>query len=162
MLVKFPEPALLQVEKSQLCQPLLCQMLQLLHHLCGPALDSSQHIHVSQVLRGPSTESQMYFSRAEQRGRDHLPWHAGSALSGTARRLLALFAAGGFCCPMVNLFTRMHSASRPQSCPEVSSPYLPVYGVIQPHADNVSWLQMEGLRNLLPGIHKSQQDLTGD
>lgn len=43
-----------------------------------------------------------------------------------------------------------------------SAPHLPVYGVIQPHADNVSWVQMEGLRNLLSGIHKSQQDLIGD
>lgn len=74
MLIRFPVPTLLQAEKSQLSQPLLvCQMLQFLPHLCGLALDSSQHVHVSQVLRGPSTVSQMYFPRVEQRGRITFP-----------------------------------------------------------------------------------------
>ena len=43
-----PEPSLLQAEQSQFSQPFLfCQVLQSLSHLCGPAQELLQYVHVS-------------------------------------------------------------------------------------------------------------------
>ena len=57
--MRCPEPALLQAGQSQLSQPLLtAEMLQSLHHLPGPVLDSAQSVPVSctgQPSSGPST-----------------------------------------------------------------------------------------------------------
>lgn len=57
--MRCPEPALLQAGQSQLSQPLLmAEMLQSLHHLHGPVLDSVQSVpvsHTGQPSSGPST-----------------------------------------------------------------------------------------------------------
>lgn len=46
-----PDPSLPQPKQFQLSQLLLlCQMLQLLHPLCGPLLNSFQDVYVSLVL----------------------------------------------------------------------------------------------------------------
>jgi len=79
------EPSLLQTEQSQLSQPLLIQqMLQSLNHLCGPLLDSLQH--VSLVLGSPELDPafQMLFLKH-------------------ARVLLPLFATRAHCSLMFNL-----------------------------------------------------------
>ena len=48
---------LLQTEQSQLSQPLLTgEVLQSLHHLGGPLLDSLQYVQVSLVLTSPELE----------------------------------------------------------------------------------------------------------
>lgn len=48
------DPSLLRAKQSQLSQPLLlCQILQILHPLCGPLLDSFQYVHNSLVLESP-------------------------------------------------------------------------------------------------------------
>ncbi|PKU46071.1 gamma-aminobutyric acid receptor subunit alpha-4 isoform x1 [Limosa lapponica baueri] len=53
--IRSPDPSHLLAKQSQLSQPFLVgEMLQSLHHLCGPLLDSSlQYVHVSLVLRSP-------------------------------------------------------------------------------------------------------------
>lgn len=57
--MRCPEPVLLQAGQCQLSQPLLtAEMLQSLHHLHGPELDSVQSVPVSctgQPSSGPST-----------------------------------------------------------------------------------------------------------
>ncbi|KAK4815585.1 hypothetical protein QYF61_004800 [Mycteria americana] len=49
-----PQPPLLQAKQSQLPQPLLIRLvLQTLHQLRCPSLDTLQHLNVSLVVRGP-------------------------------------------------------------------------------------------------------------
>jgi len=51
---------LLQAEQSQLPQPFIMgEMLQSLNHLCGPLLDSLQHVHVCLVLRNPELDTEL-------------------------------------------------------------------------------------------------------
>ena len=50
--------SLLQAEQFQLSQPFFIgEVLQHLHHLCGPLLDSLQSVHVSVVLRSPELDT---------------------------------------------------------------------------------------------------------
>lgn len=63
----LPVPSLLQAELLQLFQPLLTrQRLQPLNHLCGPLLDSVQHLSCT---RKPKTVLQMRLTSTEQRER---------------------------------------------------------------------------------------------
>ena len=57
-LTRSPEPSLLQAEQPQLFQPFLTgEMLQSLHHLSGPSLDSLQYVHISLVLGSPALDT---------------------------------------------------------------------------------------------------------
>lgn len=71
----FLEPSLLQGEQFQLSQALLTgEMLQLLQHLCGLALDLLQYVHVFLLPR--STELDPALQMSDQGGaeeKDHLP-----------------------------------------------------------------------------------------
>ena len=52
-----PEPSVLQTGQSQLSQPFLNgEMLQSLHHLHGPSLDSLQYVRVSLVPGSPELD----------------------------------------------------------------------------------------------------------
>jgi len=51
------KPPLLQVEKSQLSQPLLMGKLLEFLDLCGYILASFQYVHVSLVLGGPELDT---------------------------------------------------------------------------------------------------------
>ncbi|KAK4810494.1 hypothetical protein QYF61_004274, partial [Mycteria americana] len=56
-----PVPA----KQSQLSQPFLIgEMLQSFHHLCGPALDSLQYVHVSLVLGSPELDTGLQTPRS--------------------------------------------------------------------------------------------------
>lgn len=68
------------LHSSQLSQPfLIAQMLQSLHHPCGPFLDSLQYVHVSFILGGPYLDPalQMWHYQCWVDSKDYLPWSAG-------------------------------------------------------------------------------------
>ena len=67
--------------ESQLPQPFLRGgMLQSLHHLCGPSLDSLQYVHLSPVLGTPALDPalQLWPHQCGVEGKDHLPRPAGN------------------------------------------------------------------------------------
>ncbi|KAK4818295.1 hypothetical protein QYF61_010437 [Mycteria americana] len=67
-----PQPPFLQAEQAQFPQPLLIRLLlQTLHQLHCPSLDSLQHLNVSLVVGGPKLNT----------GHDHSPSPAGHAIS---------------------------------------------------------------------------------
>ncbi|KAK4818296.1 hypothetical protein QYF61_010438 [Mycteria americana] len=71
-----PQPPFLQAKQSQFPQPLLIRLLlQTLHQLRCPSLDSLQHLHVSLVVGGPKLNT----------GHDHSPSPAGHAISDTSQ-----------------------------------------------------------------------------
>lgn len=72
---------------------------------------------------------------------------------------MVVFSAGGFCCIEVILFTESTVPHVPRAA--LRSAPTSVGGYPAP-VENVRWVQMKTFRNLLPGIHKSQQDLTGE
>ncbi|KAK4832389.1 hypothetical protein QYF61_022244 [Mycteria americana] len=64
-----PQPPFLQTEQPQFPQPLLIRLLlQTLHQLCCPSLDTLQHLNVLLVLRSPKLDSRCGLSSAEYRG----------------------------------------------------------------------------------------------
>lgn len=103
--------SLLQAEQPQLSAFPLRRLLQSLHHLCVPLLDSLQYIHVSVYRRAqnqtriPAVASSM-LSRAKG---PSLPWSADNTLSNAAQDTICpLFCKGngGSCsawCPLGRL-----------------------------------------------------------
>ncbi|KAK4810721.1 hypothetical protein QYF61_007695 [Mycteria americana] len=88
-----PEPSLLQAKQSQLPQPLLYELLlQTLHQLRCPSLDSLQHLNVSLVARGPkpNTVFEVRPHQCRVQGHDHFPSPAGHAISDTSQDAVGL------------------------------------------------------------------------
>ncbi|KAK4827747.1 hypothetical protein QYF61_021218 [Mycteria americana] len=74
-----PQPPFLQAKQPQFPQALLIRLLlQTLHQLCCPSLDTLQHLNVSLVVRRPKLN--MLFE-----GHDHFPTPAGHAISDTSQ-----------------------------------------------------------------------------
>ncbi|KAK4821623.1 hypothetical protein QYF61_026057 [Mycteria americana] len=83
-----PQPPFLQAKQPQLPQPLLIRLLlQTLHQLRCPSLDTLQHLNVSLVVRGPKLNT-VFKVRPHQcrvQGHDHFPSPAGHAISDTSQ-----------------------------------------------------------------------------
>lgn len=78
---------LLQAEQSQLCQPFLIgRMLQSLHHLCGPLLDSS----VGSSKKPRTGHSTHKYGLAGAEWKDHLPQPAGNIWPNAAQDAVSL------------------------------------------------------------------------
>ncbi|KAK4818986.1 hypothetical protein QYF61_022653 [Mycteria americana] len=83
-----PQPPFLQAKQSQLPQPLLIRLLlQTLHQLGCPSLDTLQHLNVSLVVGGPKLDT-VFEVRPHQcrvQGHDHSPTPAGHTISDTSQ-----------------------------------------------------------------------------
>ncbi|KAK4823411.1 hypothetical protein QYF61_001785 [Mycteria americana] len=77
-----------QAKQSQLPQPLLIRLvLQTLHQLRCPSLDTLQHLNVPLVVRGPklNTVFEVRPHQCRVQGHDHFPSPAGHAISDTSQ-----------------------------------------------------------------------------
>ncbi|KAK4814173.1 hypothetical protein QYF61_010005 [Mycteria americana] len=83
-----PQPPFLQAKQPQFPQPLLIRLvLQTLHQLCCPSLDTLQHLNVSLVVGGPklNTVFEVRPHQCRVQGHDHFPSPAGHAISDTSQ-----------------------------------------------------------------------------
>ncbi|KAK4824093.1 LOW QUALITY PROTEIN: hypothetical protein QYF61_010604, partial [Mycteria americana] len=81
-----PQPPFLQAKQPQLPQPLLIRLLlQTLHQLRCPSLDTLQPLNVSLVVGGPklNTVVEVRPHQCRVQGHDHFPSPAGHAISDT-------------------------------------------------------------------------------
>ncbi|KAK4818164.1 hypothetical protein QYF61_007606 [Mycteria americana] len=88
-----PQPPFLQAKQPQLPQPLLIRLvLQTLHQLRCPSLDTLQHLNVSLVAGGPklSTVFEVQPHQCRVQGHDHFPSPAGHAISHTSQDAIGL------------------------------------------------------------------------
>ncbi|GAB0186314.1 hypothetical protein GRJ2_001096700 [Grus japonensis] len=75
-----PQPPFLQAKQPQFPQPLLIRLvLQTLHQLCCPSLDTLQHLNVFLVVRGPklNTVLEVRPHQCRVQGDNHFPTPAG-------------------------------------------------------------------------------------
>ncbi|KAK4815816.1 LOW QUALITY PROTEIN: hypothetical protein QYF61_007425 [Mycteria americana] len=83
-----PQPPFLQAKQSQLPQPLFIRLLlQTLHQLRCPSLDTLQHLNVSLVVGGPklNTGFEVRPHQCRVQGHDHCPTPAGHAIFDTSQ-----------------------------------------------------------------------------
>ncbi|KAK4820689.1 hypothetical protein QYF61_003609 [Mycteria americana] len=83
-----PQPPFLQAKQSQLPQPLLIRLLlQTLHQLRCPSLDTLQHLNVPLVVGGPklNTVFEVRPHQCRVQGHDHFPSPAGHAIFDTSQ-----------------------------------------------------------------------------
>ncbi|KAK4821927.1 hypothetical protein QYF61_004930 [Mycteria americana] len=83
-----PQPPFLQAKQPQLPQPLLIRLvLQTLHQLRCPSLDTLQHLNVSLVVRGPklNTGFEVGPHQCRVQGHDHCPSPAGHTIPDTSQ-----------------------------------------------------------------------------
>ncbi|KAK4811014.1 hypothetical protein QYF61_015718 [Mycteria americana] len=83
-----PQPPFLQAKQSQLPQPLLIRLLlQTLHQLRCPSLDTLQHLNVPLVVGGPklNTVFEVWPHQCRVQGHDHFPSPAGHAIFDTSQ-----------------------------------------------------------------------------
>ncbi|KAK4809951.1 hypothetical protein QYF61_002908 [Mycteria americana] len=83
-----PQPPFLQAKQPQFPQPLLIRLLlQTLHQLCCPSLDTFQHLNVSLVVRGPklNTAFEVWPHQCWVQGHDHFPSPAGHTIFDTSQ-----------------------------------------------------------------------------
>ncbi|KAK4825477.1 LOW QUALITY PROTEIN: hypothetical protein QYF61_027632 [Mycteria americana] len=79
-----PQPPFLQTKQPQFPQPLLIRLvLQTLHQLRCPSLDTLQHLNVSLVVRSPKPNTGV-------EGYDHFPTPAGHTISHTRQDAIGL------------------------------------------------------------------------
>ncbi|KAK4827844.1 hypothetical protein QYF61_021981, partial [Mycteria americana] len=83
-----PQPPFLQAKQSQFPQPILIRLLlQTLHQLRCPSLDSLQHLNVPLVVRGPklNTVFEVRPHQCRVQGHDHFTTPAGHAIFDTSQ-----------------------------------------------------------------------------
>ncbi|KAK4817682.1 LOW QUALITY PROTEIN: hypothetical protein QYF61_024911 [Mycteria americana] len=83
-----PQPPFLQAKQPHFPQPLLIRLvLQTLHQLRCPSLDSLQHLNVSLVVGGPklNTAFKVRPHQCRVQGHDHFPSPAGHAIFDTSQ-----------------------------------------------------------------------------
>ncbi|KAK4826531.1 hypothetical protein QYF61_010028 [Mycteria americana] len=88
-----PQPPFLQAKQPQVPQLLLIRLLlQTLHQLHCPSLDTLQHLNVSLVVRGPklNTGFEVRPHQCRVRGHDHFPTPAGHAIPDTSQDAIGL------------------------------------------------------------------------
>ncbi|KAK4824163.1 hypothetical protein QYF61_011290, partial [Mycteria americana] len=134
-----PQPPFLQAKQSQLPQPLLIRLLlQTLHRLRCPSLDTLQHLNVSLVVRGPKLNTVF-------EGHDHIPSPAGHAIFTTSQD------AAGFLGHLGTLLAHIQAAvnQHPQVlfCRAAFQPLFP-----KPYLIQTSFKYLQGWRlNHFPG-----------
>ncbi|KAK4829966.1 hypothetical protein QYF61_008097 [Mycteria americana] len=88
-----PQPPFLQAKQPQFPQPLLIRLvLQTLHQLRCPSLDTLQHLNVSLVVGGPklNTGFEVRPHQCRVQGHDHFPSPAGHTVSDTSQDAVGL------------------------------------------------------------------------
>ncbi|KAK4813151.1 LOW QUALITY PROTEIN: hypothetical protein QYF61_013116 [Mycteria americana] len=93
-----PQPPFLQAKQSQLPQPLpISLVLQTLHQLRCPSLDSHQPLNVSLVVGGPklNTVFEVRPRQCRVQGHDHFPSPAGHAIADTSQDAVGLLGPLG-------------------------------------------------------------------
>ncbi|KAK4825740.1 hypothetical protein QYF61_002179 [Mycteria americana] len=83
-----PQPPFLQTKQPQFPQPILISLvLQTLHQLCCPSLDTLQPLNVSLVVRGPklNTVFEVRPHQSRVQGHDHFPTPAGHPVFDTGQ-----------------------------------------------------------------------------
>ncbi|KAK4815879.1 hypothetical protein QYF61_009930 [Mycteria americana] len=83
-----PQPPFLQAKQSQLPQPLLIRLLlQTLHQLRCPSLDTLQHLNIPLVVGGPklNTVFEVRPHQCRVQGHNHFPSPAGHTISDTSQ-----------------------------------------------------------------------------
>ncbi|KAK4819032.1 hypothetical protein QYF61_024397 [Mycteria americana] len=106
-----PQPPFLQAKQSQLPQPLLIRLLlQTLHQLCCPSLDTLQHLNVSLVVRGPKLNT-VFKVRPHQcrvQGHNHFPSPAGHAIFDTSQDAIGFLGHLGTLLAHIQLAVNQH------------------------------------------------------
>ncbi|KAK4832178.1 hypothetical protein QYF61_020958 [Mycteria americana] len=88
-----PQPPFLQAKQPQFPRPLLRRLLlQTLHQLRCPSLDTLQHLHVSLVVGGPelNTAFKVQPHQCRIQGDDHFPSPAGHTIPDTSQDAIGL------------------------------------------------------------------------
>ncbi|KAK4829782.1 LOW QUALITY PROTEIN: hypothetical protein QYF61_006581 [Mycteria americana] len=88
-----PQPPFLQAKQPQFSQPLLIRLvLQTLHQLHCPSLDTLQHLNVSLVVRGPklNTVFEVRPHQCRVQGHNHFPSPAGCTIPDTSQDTIGL------------------------------------------------------------------------
>ncbi|KAK4818181.1 hypothetical protein QYF61_007819 [Mycteria americana] len=102
-----PQPPFLQAKQPQVPQLLLIRLLlQTLHQLCCPSLDTLQHLNVSLVVGGPklNTVFEVRPHQCRVQGHDHCPSPAGHTVSDTSQDAI------GFLGPLGTLLAHIQAA----------------------------------------------------
>ncbi|KAK4810322.1 hypothetical protein QYF61_018264 [Mycteria americana] len=98
-----PQPPFLQAKQPQFPQPLLISLvLQTLHQLRCPSLDTLQPLNVSLVVGGPKLNTVF-------EGHDHFPSPAGHAISDTSQDAIGLLGRLGTLLAHIQLAVNQHS-----------------------------------------------------
>ncbi|KAK4831026.1 hypothetical protein QYF61_014914 [Mycteria americana] len=107
-----PQPPFLQAKQPQLPQPLLRRLLlQTLHQLRCPSLDTLQHLHVSLVVGGPKLNT-VFEVRPHQcpvQGDDHFPSPAGHMIPHTSQDAIGLLGHLGTLLAHIQPAVHQHS-----------------------------------------------------
>ncbi|KAK4832354.1 hypothetical protein QYF61_021953, partial [Mycteria americana] len=93
-----PQPPFLQAKQSQLPQPLLIRLLlQTLHQLRCPSLDTLQHLNIPLVVGGPklNTGFEVRPHQCRVQGHNHFPSPAGHAIFDTGQDAIGLLGCLG-------------------------------------------------------------------
>ncbi|KAK4816771.1 hypothetical protein QYF61_022769, partial [Mycteria americana] len=93
-----PQPPFLQAKQSQLPQPLLIRLvLQTLHQLRCPSLDTLQYLNIPLVVGGPklNTGFEVQPHQCRVQGHDHFPSPAGHAIFDTGQDAIGLLGRLG-------------------------------------------------------------------
>ncbi|KAK4825244.1 hypothetical protein QYF61_025643 [Mycteria americana] len=97
-----PQPPLLQAKQPQLPQPLLIRLLlQTLHQLHCPSLDTVQHLNVPLVVGGPKLNTVF-------EGHNHFPTPAGHTIFDTSQDAIGLLGHLGTLLAHVQLAVNQH------------------------------------------------------
>ncbi|KAK4814248.1 hypothetical protein QYF61_012744, partial [Mycteria americana] len=107
-----PQPPFLQAKQPQFPQPLLIRLLlQTLHQLHCPSLDSIQHLNVSLVVRGPklNTVFEVWPHQCRVQGHDHFPSPAGHTIPDTSQDAIGFLGHLGTLLAHIQAAVNQHS-----------------------------------------------------
>ncbi|KAK4825624.1 LOW QUALITY PROTEIN: hypothetical protein QYF61_001304 [Mycteria americana] len=106
-----PQPPFLQAQQPQFPQLLLIRLvLQTLHQLRCPSLDTLQHLNVSLVVRGPklNTGFEVRPHQCQVEGDKHFPSPAGHTISDTSQDAIGLLGHLGTLLAHIQLAVNQH------------------------------------------------------
>ncbi|KAK4827864.1 hypothetical protein QYF61_022014 [Mycteria americana] len=102
-----PQPLLLQAKQTQFPQPLLTRLvLQTLHQLRCPSLDTFRHLNDSLVVKGPKLNT--VFNTAASPGGNHFPSPAGHTIPDTSQDAIDLLGHLGTLLAHIQLAVNQH------------------------------------------------------
>ncbi|KAK4816851.1 hypothetical protein QYF61_023973 [Mycteria americana] len=107
-----PQPPFLQAKQPQFPQPFLMRLLlQTLHQLRCPSLDTLQHLNVPLVVRGPklNTAFEVRPHQCRVQGHDHFPSPAGHTIPDTSQDAIGLLGHLGTLLAHIQLAVNQHS-----------------------------------------------------